>query len=76
MGLGVTLGGMSYQLFLQIRGAMRESFASPEQMRPSFGDSYIVIALIAVCIIPLAILALRESHDPNDAAEPWDMYII
>lgn len=55
MGLGVTLGGLSYQLFLRSEGVRVESQALLGQMIPAFRDAYIVIAIIAVVIVMLSL---------------------
>ncbi|GMA65056.1 MFS transporter [Alicyclobacillus fastidiosus] len=50
MGLGVTLGGLSYQLFLQLQGVHGEALASYAQMIQAFRNVFIVIAAIAFTV--------------------------
>lgn len=61
MGLGVTLGGLSYQLFLRTHGVFSERHATLVQMVPSFRDAFLVIAAIGIAIVLLASLSMHRS---------------
>lgn len=50
MGLGVTLGGMLYQVFLRSYGAAVENQATTAQMIPSFRDSFMVISILTMVV--------------------------
>lgn len=54
MGLGVTLGGLSFQLFLALHGASSEHVATLSQIIPSFRESYLVVTALAVLALVLS----------------------
>lgn len=54
MGLGVTLGGLSLQLLLQLNGAKSEHLATLGQLIPSFRESYFIIAAFGVLAMLLS----------------------
>ncbi|RIV21835.1 DHA2 family efflux MFS transporter permease subunit [Alicyclobacillaceae bacterium I2511] len=54
MQLGVTLGGLSYQVFLMVHGATSERSATVAQMVPSFRDSYMTVAGMAAIALLLS----------------------
>lgn len=54
MGLGVTLGGLTLQVFLMLNGAKSEQLASLVQMVPSFRESYLVIAAFGLLAVILS----------------------
>ncbi|GMA64889.1 hypothetical protein GCM10025859_53290 [Alicyclobacillus fastidiosus] len=54
MALGVTLGGVLYQLFVQIEGVYGEIHATNREIILSFRNCYIIIAGIAFSIAVLS----------------------
>lgn len=54
MQLGVTLGGLTYQIFLMVHGAASERTATVAQMVPSFRDSYLTVAVLAAVALALS----------------------
>lgn len=54
MGLGVTFGGLSLQIFLSMNGAKSEQLATLAQIIPSFRESYLVIATFALIAVILS----------------------
>ncbi|UOF90278.1 MFS transporter [Fodinisporobacter ferrooxydans] len=54
MGLGITIGGLSYQLFLSMTGSMDENAAMIQHMILAFRWSFIAIACIAACTLLIA----------------------
>ncbi len=70
MGLGVTFGGLSYQLFLGAEGVISESRATFSQMIPAFRDSYLIIALIALVVSVLS--AMYAGQRKKDMKAPID----
>ncbi|MCL6452403.1 MAG: MFS transporter [Alicyclobacillus sp.] len=54
MGLGVTLGGLTYQLYLRANGVVVENLATPHQMLVSFRDAFGTVGLLAVLVAVLA----------------------
>ena len=58
MGLGITLGGMTYQLFLSAQGAS-EHAAKSHQMIAAFHWSFIVVAVIAA--IAFLLSAIKQA---------------
>lgn len=63
MGIGVTVGGMSYQLFLRTHGALSENLATVAQMVPSFGESFSVISILSLAIVALVIGSRSNPED-------------
>lgn len=70
MGLGVTFGGLSYQLFLRAEGVISERRAALSQMIPAFRDSYLIIALVALLVSVLS--ALYAGKRKNSMKVPMD----
>lgn len=62
MGLGVALGGLSYQLFLSVHGVVSENQASVAQMIPSFREAFMVVGAIALAVLLLVGWGTRERH--------------
>jgi len=61
MGLGITLGGLSYQLFLSMSGTANENTAPRTHLIFAFRYSFTVLAFIAA--IALAVSFIRQrSH--------------
>ncbi|MCL6444833.1 MAG: MFS transporter [Alicyclobacillus sp.] len=58
MGLGVTLGGLSYQLFLALDGVPDEKAATVQQMVHAFHGSF--LALAGVALVTLGLSAVRH----------------
>ncbi len=58
MGLGITLGGLCYQLFLAVNGITNENAASVGTMVFAFRWSFVVIAGVALVTVLLS--ALRQ----------------
>jgi EmrB/QacA subfamily drug resistance transporter len=70
MGLGVTLGGLSYQLLLRAQGVVGQSRAAVSQMVPAFRDSYLIIAVIALLVSILsAVYAGQRKKDMKTSTE-------
>lgn len=61
MGLGVTFGGLTYQLLLQARGAISETKATIAQIVPSFQDSFFIVAVIALAVTCIVALGNRKT---------------
>lgn len=60
MGLGVALGGLTYQLFLRTYGVVIENSATVVQMIPAFRDSFIVLAVLTGVIVVLVSITSRQ----------------
>jgi len=67
MGLGVTLGGVSYQIFLRMAGSSETVIPAHAQMVEAFRGSFIVVLCIAA--IAMLISATKRLKTPTAGTE-------
>lgn len=62
MGLGVTLGGLAYQLFLKMHGANSENSATAFQMKPSFNEAFLFVTVVSALVIFFTLLSNEKKQ--------------
>lgn len=62
MGFGVAMGGLSYQAFLRMYGAIDENRPRMDQMIPAFRDSFLLVGVLALVVVLLLVLGARRSR--------------
>lgn len=58
MGLGVTLAGLTYDVFLRSFGVVADARATHQQMMQSFCGAFLVVAVIAAVVVGLTLLSV------------------
>lgn len=62
MSIGVTLGGLSYQLFLMIYGVNVGHTATPHEMTASFRGAFLFVSLLSLAAVVLSSLRKVSRH--------------
>ncbi len=70
MGLGVTLGGLCYQLFLTIEGVANENKASVAHMVMAFRMSFITVGCVALVTFLLVSIRPGRTNQQGGGATP------